>query len=47
MAEYVIILLTAVIILAIPWNGQNPPIVQLVNAFHQFYQDYSWNLSLP
>ncbi len=47
MAEYVIILLTAVIILAIPWGGHPAPVVQLVDALRQFYTDYSWNLSLP
>jgi hypothetical protein len=45
--EYTIILMLAVIILVIPWGGNPPPIEQLVDAFRQFYLDYSWNMSLP
>ncbi len=47
LTEYTIILMLAVIILVIPWGGNPPPIEQLVDAFRQFYLDYSWNMSLP
>lgn len=46
MAEYVLILALAVIVLAIPWGGHPAPIAQLVDALKQFYQDYSNYLSL-
>lgn len=46
MAEYVIVLLFAVIVLAIPWGGQPAPILQLVHALQQFYGDFSYSLSL-
>ncbi len=46
MAEYVIILVAAVIVLAIPWGGHPSPILQLVDAFQLFYSDYSNYLSM-
>ncbi len=46
MAEYVIILVLAIIVLAVPWGGHPSPILQLVDAFRLFYSDYSNYLSM-
>lgn len=46
MAEYVVILVFSVIVLAIPWGGHSAPIIQLVDALKQFYSDYSYYLSM-
>lgn len=46
MVEYLLILVFAVLVLAIPWGGHPAPIAQLVDGLKQFYQDYSNYLSL-
>lgn len=47
LSEYLVVLAVGVILLAVPWNGQASPIVQLARALQGLYARYSYTLSLP
>lgn len=47
MTEYVVITSTLLVALFVPWNGEQSPVVQFLQAVRAFHANASYALSLP